>query len=178
VTDRPPLDARDAWGALVLGVAPRQPPDALRARIFAAADRAAPYRRFLAPFARCFDLSDGPLHALLARMDDPAAWTAGLREVVAFLHFDAGPGLRTEAGTPHCGIARMRTGARIPAHRHTAREITFVLRGTLSDDRGRIFEPGDVLDMPPGSSHALAIAGEEDALVAVLLSGIEVASPA
>ncbi len=177
MSDRRLLEAGDAWGALVLGVAPSPPPDALRARILAAADRAAPFQRFLARFARCFDLSDSALHPLLARMDEPAAWTPGLGATLAFLHFDPGPGLRTAAGTAHCGIARMRSGARVPAHRHQGREITFVLRGRVRDDQGRSFEAGDMLDMSPGSSHALQIAGEPDALLAVLVSEIEILPP-
>jgi hypothetical protein len=172
------LGTADAWAALALGQAPCAPPDALRARIMASVDRTAAYRGFLPRFARSFDLADAALHGLLARMDDPAAWTPGAGDTLGFLHFQAGPALVTAGAAPHCGIARVRSGARVPLHRHSGREVTFVLRGAVDDDAGRRFIPGEVLEMGPGSTHSLRITGDPDALLAVLLSEIEIVAPA
>jgi quercetin dioxygenase-like cupin family protein len=167
-----PLTPADAWAALALGLEPSAPPDALRARIFASIDRAAPYKPFLPALARCFDLADAALHELLARMAEPGAWMPGVGDTLAFLDFQPGPAL---AG--HCGITRLRGGARVPLHRHSGREVTLVLRGTVIDGEGARFEPGQVLDMAPGSTHSLHITGDPDALLAVLTSGIEIVTP-
>jgi quercetin dioxygenase-like cupin family protein len=164
-----PLKPADAWAALALGLEPSVPPDALRARIFASVDRATPYKPFLPSLARCFDLADTALHDLLARMDDPGAWMPGVGDTLAFLDFQPGPAL---AG--HCGITRVRGGARVPLHRHSGREITVVLRGTVVDGEGQHFQPGQVLEMAPGSIHSLRITGDPDALLAVLTSEIEI----
>jgi hypothetical protein len=172
-----PLKAADAWAALALGLAPSPPPDALRARIFASVDRAAPYRPFLPGLARCFDLADAALHELLARMDDPGAWMPGVGDTLAFLDFQPGPALARSGMAGHCGITRVRGGARVPLHRHAGREVTFVLRGAIVDDEGRRCEPGEVLEMAPGSVHALRITGDPHALLAVLTSEIEIVTP-
>jgi hypothetical protein len=174
IDDSLALEPAQAWTALALALAPSPPPSELRARVMAAAARATPYRSFLPRFAACFDLSERAAHDLLARMDDPKAWTPGVGATVAFLHFEAGPGFATSGGTPHCGLARMRNGARVPSHAHKGREITFVLRGAVFDGEGARFEAGGVLDMPPGSSHSLRVTGEPDALLAICLSEIEI----
>ncbi len=171
---RAPLDPAEAWTALALALPPSPPPGDLRARVLAAAERAAPYRSFLPRLAECFDLSEPAVHALLARMDDAKAWTQGIGATLAFLHFEAGPALTASGAAPHCGVARMRSGARVPRHAHKAREITFVLRGVVTDDGGATFAAGQVLDMAPGSSHSLRVSGEPDALLAVLLSELEI----
>ncbi len=172
--DDVPLDPAEAWTALALALAPSPLPSELRAGIMAAAERAAPFRSFLPRLAACFDLSEQAVHDLLARMDDPEAWTPGIGSTVAFLHFEAGPGLNGSGAPPHCGIARMRSGARVPRHEHKGREITFVLRGVVTDGEGARFEAGQVLDMPAGSSHSLRVNGEPDALLASLLTEIEI----
>jgi quercetin dioxygenase-like cupin family protein len=68
----------------------------------------------------------------------------------------------------------MRSGARVPHHRHKGRELTFVLRGGLVVDGGARIAAGQVLDVPAGSEHSLRVEGEPDALVAVMLSEIEI----
>jgi mannose-6-phosphate isomerase-like protein (cupin superfamily) len=168
------LESDEAWVALSLALPPSPPPSDLRGRVMAAAERAAPYRPFLPPLAACFDLSERAVHDLLARMDDPKAWTPGVGATLAFLHFEGGPRLAESGAMPHCGVARMRSGARVPRHAHKAREVTFVLRGAVTEGEGRRFEAGQVLDMPPGSTHSLRITGEPDALLVVLLSEIEI----
>jgi hypothetical protein len=176
---RPPLHPAEAWTALALGVEPSRPAPGLRDRILAAAGRAAPYRAQLPDFARCFDLPEAAVHRLLERMADPAAWSPGFGATLAYLHFEAGPGLASPgaASPPHCGVTRMRHGARIPLHVHKARERTFVLSGELVDGEGRRFGPGEVLEAEPGSRHSLTVHGAPEALMAVLLADIEIVQP-
>ncbi len=176
MTDDLQLDPAEAWTALALALAPSPLPTELRARVMAAAERASPYRSFLPRLAACFDLSEPAVHDLLARMDDPKAWTAGVGATLAFLHFEAGPGLDGAGAAAHTlrGSHACGAGTRVPRHEHKGREITFVLRGAVTDGDGARFEAGQVLDMPAGSSHSLRVTGEPDALVASLLTEIEI----
>jgi hypothetical protein len=167
--ERPDMSADDAWTVLASSLEPLPPPVGARDRLLAAVAAAAPYRALLPSLAATFDLTDRALHALLARMHDPDAWMPGVSGVIAFLDFQGGPRL----GPAHCGIARMKSGSRIPRHRHRAREINFVLRGGLVDDAGTSYLPGQVLDAPAGSTHALRVIGEPEALLATLLTEVE-----
>jgi quercetin dioxygenase-like cupin family protein len=168
--EHPTMSADDAWSVLASSLEPLPPPSGARERLLGAVARAAPYRTLLPGLAAVFDLTERGVHQLLARMHDPMEWKPGAGGMVAFLDFEGGARL----GPAHCGVARMRRGARVPLHRHLAREITFVLQGGLADGDGLAYRPGQVLDAPAGSSHSLRVTGEHDALVAVLLAEIEI----
>jgi hypothetical protein len=173
--ERPILTAEDAWTVLASSLEPMLPPPGARDRLLAAVAAAAPYRALLPRLGATFDLTDRALHELVARMRDPRAWTPGpLDGVIAFLDFQGGPRL----GPAHCGIARMKGGFRIPRHRHKAREINFVLQGGLVDDAGTTYLAGQVMDSAAGSTHALRVIGEPEALLAVLLAEFEIDSSA
>ena len=172
--ERPTLSADDAFRVLVASLEPMPPPAGARDRLLAAIDRAAPYRTVLPGLATVFDLTSRGVHELLERMQDPHAWKPGSGGVIAFLDFQGGPRL----GPAHCGVARVRSGARVPRHKHKAREITFVLRGHLTDDDGNTYGAGRALDAPAGSAHSLRVTGEPDALLAILLAEIEIDGPA
>jgi mannose-6-phosphate isomerase-like protein (cupin superfamily) len=174
---RAPLTHSEAWLALSLALPDRSPPAALLDRVLGAADRSAPYRTYLPRLAALFDLDERAVHDLLVRMDDPKCWTPGIGATLAFMHFDAGPRLAVAGGAAHCGLARMRSGAKVPHHRHKGRELTFVLRGAVVEDGGARCAAGQVLDVPAGSEHSLRVEGEPDALVAVMLSEIEIVRP-
>jgi quercetin dioxygenase-like cupin family protein len=167
------MNANDAWSVLASSLEPLPPPAGARDRLLDAIARAAPYRTLLPGFAAVFDLTESRVHELLARMEDPRAWTPGVGGVTAFLDFQAGPRL----APAHCGIARMKNGALVPRHRHRAREITFVLRGGLVDTDGNTYRAGQVLEAPTGSAHSLRVIGEPDALLAVLLAEVEIDGP-
>lgn len=60
-----------------------------------------------------------------------------------------------------CVIARIPAGLAIPEHSHGLRELTYVLDGELHEDRaGAPLQHGDgsLLDMAPGTRHALRVA--------------------
>jgi quercetin dioxygenase-like cupin family protein len=171
--ERPDMSAEDAWVLLASSLEPVAPPPGARDRLLEAVAATAPYRAQLPGLAATFDLTPRALHELVGRMVDPGAWSPGVKGIIAFLDFHGGPRL----GPAHCGIARMKDGARLPMHRHKAREVNFVLRGGLLDDAGATYLPGQVLDCPAGSAHALTVIGEPEALLAVLLSEIEIEPP-
>jgi putative transcriptional regulator len=172
--ERLAMSADDAWTLLASSLEPLAPPAGARDRLLTAVAAAQPYRTVLPGLAAVFDLTARALHELVARMHDPGAWMPGVGGVIAFLDFQGGPRL----GPAHCGVARMKHGARVPRHRHISREINLVLRGGLVDDAGTTYLAGQVLDAPAGSTHALRVIGEPEALLATLLAEIEIdASP-
>jgi quercetin dioxygenase-like cupin family protein len=171
--DRRILSENDAWSILASSLQPLPPPAGAREGLLEAIAAAAPYRALLPGFAATFDLTGREMHGVLARMSDPRAWTTGLGPVAAFLDFHPGPRL----APAHCGVARMMSGARVPQHRHRAREITFVLRGGLADGDGNTYRPGQVVDAPAGSAHSLRVIGDPDAVLAVLLAEVEFDGP-
>jgi quercetin dioxygenase-like cupin family protein len=167
------MSGNDAWSVLASSLQPLPPPAGGRDRLLEAIAAAAPYRTLLPGFAAVFDLAGREMHELLARINDPRAWTPGVGPMAAFLDFKPGPRL----APAHCGVARMRNGALVPQHRHRAREITFVLRGGLADGDGNTYRAGQVVDAPIGSAHSLRVIGDPDALLAVLLAEIEFDGP-
>jgi anti-sigma factor ChrR (cupin superfamily) len=171
--DRPIMSESDAWSVLAATLEPLSPPAGARARLFDAIAAAAPYRALLPGFAAVFDLTERATHELLARMNDPAAWTPGGGSMAAFLDFQPGPRL----APAHCGVARMRNGTLVPQHRHRAREITFVLRGGVADGDGNTYGAGQFVDAPAGSTHSLRVIGDPEALLAVLLAEVEFDGP-
>ena len=134
-----------------------------------ALDTHARYWPFCAELAVHFDLPEPRVAELLERISESAGWMPGIDPILGYLHFRPGPRL----SGAHCGFVRMKRGMRIPVHRHRGRELTYVLEGALEDDAGRVFGPGEIIDMPAGSCHALVIRPEADAVVANLQSGIE-----
>ncbi len=152
----------EAWSLLSVALDPVAPPAHGRARLLAEISgpaRHLPFRRGLQAY---FDVSEAAADALLARIGEASAWTAGVAPILGFLHFQPGPRL----GRAHCGIVRMKRGMQIPAHRHMDSELTYVLEGVLLDDEGHRYGPGAAIEMPAGSVHALYVSPEHDALVA------------
>jgi anti-sigma factor ChrR (cupin superfamily) len=102
-------------------------------------------------------------------IDDPRTWVLGVPPIQGHVNFRPGPSHAPLRG----GFARMSGGMRLPEHRHTDRELTFVLEGELYDGAGNGYGPGDHIDMAPGSVHSLAVPDGGEALVALLHGRIE-----
>ncbi len=59
---------------------------------------------------------------------------------------------RDSSGEAYTALFRMEPGARLPTHRHTAVEQTFVLEGSLVDEEG-VCSAGNFVWRRPGSAH-------------------------
>jgi hypothetical protein len=165
------LDERDVFLLMATAAEPVATEVQARSRFLAALEQER-YLPFCRELARHFDLDESRMHALLARIDDPEAWTRGIDPIQGFLDFTPGPALLPLRG----GFVRMRGGMLVRRHRHLDRELTVVLEGELVDDNARSYGPGSAIDMPAGSSHALAVPEGKDALVALLHGHIEMLS--
>jgi hypothetical protein len=150
------------------GTEPAPPALSAKDRLMAAilAER---YLPFCGELARWFDLGFGDMRALLARIDDPAAWKRGVPPLEGSMDFRPGPALLPL----HGGFVRMQSGMRVPPHRHVDREVTIVIAGELSDGEGRVHGPGEAVEMAVGSVHSLGVPEGKEALVAILHGRIE-----
>ena len=152
----------EAFCLLSVALDPVPPPRHCRERWLAELSGTARYLPFQRGLREHFDLTEPVANELLARIQQADAWTPGVVPIVGFLHFQPGPQL----GRAHCGFVRMKRGMHVPAHRHTDRELTYVLEGLLLDEDGNRYGPGEVIEMPVNSVHALYVGSEHDALVA------------
>jgi putative transcriptional regulator len=67
-------------------------------------------------------------------------------------------------------LIKVRPGASVPAHTHTAEEATLVLRGALHD-RGAVFRPGDVAMATAEDDHHPAAGPEEECVCLTVIAG-------
>jgi anti-sigma factor ChrR (cupin superfamily) len=143
---------------LALSLEPLEPRAELRANLITrlfGSERLAP---FATDLARVFGLTYAAARAALLHVDDANVWRDGLW-----------PGSRVlttpELLEASAVIARLPAAARIPKHPHTGRELTLVLQGCLIEDGQTQHGPGDVLDMPAGSEHAISVSSDAECLV-------------
>jgi quercetin dioxygenase-like cupin family protein len=166
-------DARLADALTALSPPPKAPPQLLRERLLATAMRP---RLRLAPLfgalAELFDLGDSDLAGIFERAADARAWTKSLIPGTKLLHLVGGP----RVAAADNGLVRLQAGARFPTHRHLGTERVLVLEGGYRDEQsGRVYGPGDLHEMPEGSSHAYSALPDHDLLFAVsVVTGVDV----
>ncbi len=72
---------------------------------------------------------------------------------------------RNGADGPASAFLRYRPGARVPLHRHRGYEHIYILRGSQTDDRGKVGAGGFIVN-PPGTQHEVV---SEDGCLALLV---------
>jgi anti-sigma factor ChrR (cupin superfamily) len=156
-----------ALAQVVVSLAPVDPSPDTRTRLLdtvAGADRFAP---FLAPLGRILDLSVEAVRAVLARIDEAAAWLPALPGV-QLMHFDAGPQMRTA----DAGLIRLAPGASFPRHRHLGHEVNYVLEGAMCDG-DQVHGPGAVVVYDEHSEHLYTAAPERELVLMTVHHGIQ-----
>jgi anti-sigma factor ChrR (cupin superfamily) len=156
-----------ALASVALGLELAAPGDDVRRRLMRTLEGVGRFAPFVEALARLCDLSPEALERTLARVDDAAAWQAGLPGV-ELQGFAAGPAL----GPVDAGLLRLSPGATFPRHRHLGHEDTMVLEGGLLDG-GALHGPGAVVRHGAGSAHDYAAAPGRPLLIVVLNRGIE-----
>ena len=129
----------------------------VRERLFDALTGSERYTIFAGDVARAYGVELEHARAALRAIHDESAWCDGAIPGSQML---VNPEL-AQRGTV---IAKLPAGLLIPMHAHAERELTFVLDGELLDDGVRRVGPGELLDMPVGTSHAIRVAGEHACL--------------
>lgn len=126
--------------------------------------------RFAARIAALTDLAEAHVRGLLAQWEEAAVWSEASPGVSIF-HFEGGPAT-VGAIT---GFVRIEAGGAFPEHRHLGREWNLVITGSLVLPGGRLVRAGEVVEMEPGSSHAVGATAEEAVVyLAVSLEGIAI----
>ncbi len=164
--------------ALTADLAPVAPSPTLRERL--RDPGTSRFARFARTLADLIDVSVERANALLERaldLADPGRSSPNLWEPLPIpgastLWVDGGSAV---AGCIR-GFVRIPAGADFPEHRHIGEEKVLILDGAILDSSGQEFHPGDIAEMPAGSSHSYrARGGGTDLLVfAVVREGIDI----
>ena len=159
----------ETWELLALALEPVAPPPGARSRLMEAVSGPMRYAPFAFDLGHHFQLAAPDVEELLSRVSDESAWTQGIDPIIGFLHFRPGAELRPL----RAGLVRMKAGARVPAHRHSDPELTYVLEGVVLDGTGRAYTAGEAIVAPAGSVHSITVDGGSTCLIAVLHGKIE-----
>jgi quercetin dioxygenase-like cupin family protein len=156
--------------ALCDGLPEIEPPASLRARVLEDAVLPSRFGRFAEQVAELLDVGLDKARELLARIDDPAAWSHELPGV-SFLWVEGGPRVAQAVR----GFVRVQAGLEFPHHEHLGDEVTLVMQGAFEDhDRKRVFRPGEVDHMRQGTSHGFRVVpdGPDLLKLAVVQTGL------
>jgi putative transcriptional regulator len=151
-------------------VAPEAPPADLRRRLLASVAGPARFGALADALGGVTELGGAALGALLAKVDDAAAWSDAPFPGVRYFNFAPGPA--AVAAGLEAGFVRLAPGARFPRHRHLGVERTFVLDGLL-EDRGQTYGPGRVVEAAAGTEHDYAAGPGRDLVIVSLHGGFE-----
>jgi len=164
--------------ALTADLTPLAPSPSIRERLLHTGPSR--FARFARTLADLIDVSVDRAKALLERALDladpvrsaPDAWEPLPVPGACTLWVDGGSAV---AGCIR-GFVRIPAGSDFPQHRHIGDEKVLVLDGAILDSSGQEFHPGDIAEMPAGSSHSYrARDGGTDLLIfAVVREGIDI----
>lgn len=155
--------------AASLIAAPVAPPPSVELRLMASIGGGR-FEKLADRCAKLFDVTVDKARELLGLIERPASWDergAG----IALVHFAGGPA----CAAADCGFVRIDPGCVFPWHKHLGEETSVVLSGTLLDNSGQRFGPGDEYIAGETSEHAVRCEGSEPVIFAVrAFNGIEV----
>jgi putative transcriptional regulator len=149
------------------GAATIEPPAPLRERLLSSIAQTPRLEAYVEGSARLLDVSPAQARAYLWLIDDPARWVPTPFGGLEALTIKGGPGT---AGA-YCGFLRLPPGTSLPHHDHLGLEQGLVLQGRVRDDGGRVYGPGDRVDMEPDSSHELSALPIVDCVFLIVLHG-------
>jgi quercetin dioxygenase-like cupin family protein len=141
----------EAAAALALSAAPARPAPELRERLLRTVAGTSRFEAFAEQVAQLIDVGVDKARALLARIDDAAAWVQTPLEGVSSYDLPGGPAVADAV----VGFVRIKPGCVFPEHTHEGDEAALVLQGSCLEDNGRLARRGDLVRMRRGSQHAL-----------------------
>jgi hypothetical protein len=160
--ERPEAGAdADALSLLAEALPTSLPEPAVRERLLRALEGPERFTPWAPQVSRRFGLTLEEARDALRRIHEPSAWRPGLWPGSRLL---ATPALTRQRSI----VAELPAGMRIASHRHAARELTYILEGTLIENGELRHESGSLLEKSSGSEHELTVT--EDARCLVVFS--------
>lgn len=159
----------EVYFGLAASLPPVAPAANLKSRLLAsvADDRFGP---FLKDVARYCDLAVDKAKEILAVIGQPEKWDVGLVPGNLLFHFQGGP----QAFAPDCGLVILPAGFEFPKHKHLGPEVNYILEGSMIDDDGRVYGPGEALEKTVADEHSFRI-GPNGCTFLAVQSGFEIA---
>jgi anti-sigma factor ChrR (cupin superfamily) len=154
--------------SLIASAAPARAPGAhVKARLMTSIGGGR-FERFAQRFASIFDVAIDRARELLGWIEDPSKWVSSGLPGMQAIHFAGGPAV-AGADTGH---VELQPGAKFPFHEHVGDEITLVLAGTVVDEDGTIYRPGDEIVKTAGTKHDFSAGPGEVLVFAVRVYGV------
>lgn len=139
----------DTLSVLVEALEEQEPDPSVRERLLSALRGRERWTPSASEVARVFSLSEEDARNALRGIEERTDWIPGPWPGSELLRV-------AELSRVAAIIARLPAGTRIKAHRHTMRELTYLLDGELRDG-DQVYRSGELMDKPAGSEHALEI---------------------
>jgi quercetin dioxygenase-like cupin family protein len=147
------------------------PPADLRSRILQDVSKIAPYSLYHREMAGILNGTETGLRKELASMPHPATWTVGPVPRCRIFPCVAEGAAREAIRT----LVLMESGSHFPTHEHLGDETVFIVQGSMQDEAGQIYRPGELLHMEAGTSHAFDVPDGLDLVyLAVVDQGIQI----
>lgn len=141
------------------------PRPSLKAEILGAVSLAGRFDRFAEKVAELLDVKLGEAKGMLDRVHEAEIWKHGLVPDVSLYDVDGGP--RVENAIT--GFVRMPQGTPFPEHAHLGTETALIIQGSAVNERGELWQVGDVVEMGAGSSHSFQARPGPDLLFLVVV---------
>ena len=127
------------------------PSSSLRQRLLDSIAQAPRLGAYAEDSAKLLDIAPSRARDYLWRIDEQSQWQPTPFPGVEALWVKGGP---NTAGA-FTGFVRVKAGSALPMHDHIGPEQGLLLQGRIKDQSGRVYRPGDRIDMASGSQHEL-----------------------
>jgi predicted ChrR family anti-sigma factor len=156
-------EAEETLALVALDLPPETPSPAVFERLMQSTQ--GPFEGVVDKAGRLWDLGAERVRELFEWMKT-ASWEPSGIPGVDVLHLEPGP----KAAHADAGFVRFAPGTEFPHHDHMGDELQLILDGSMVDDRGIEYRPGDLMSKPESSSHSFVI-GPDGCLIALSLVG-------
>lgn len=122
---------------------------ALRSRLLTDIASITPYSLYHDDMARLLQASKGAVNAEMGLMPHPASWVDGPIPDCRLLPWTA----ESDKEDSIMALVLMESGSHFPMHEHIGDETVLIVQGSLLNDDGKLYRPGEQLHMVAGTSH-------------------------
>lgn len=129
------------------------PKSSLRARLLQDVASIGPYAPYVDEMATMLVGSPTKLKGELRELPHPATWMDGPVDHCRLFPCDAGSELTDVIRS----LVLMESGSTFPSHEHLGDEHILVLQGSLLNEDGKLYRPGERLFMAEGTNHSFDV---------------------